>query len=264
VGKKREKSEYTIQAVINALELLEQFNGDVTELGVTELSKRLNLHKNNVFRLLATLESKGYIEQNKLNENYRLGVKCLELGQNYLKQSGLLRQARPVMEDIVAKCNENTYLSVLRGQKIVYIDVVEANQPVRVVSRIGAQLPVYCCASGKAQLAALMESGEDIEKYVNPKEMKPFTPNTITTIEKLKEELEKIKELGYAIDDEEVDPGVRCVGAAIKDYTKRVVGAISISGPVNRMTFDRIKEELGPLVVEGARRISEKLGYFIP
>ena len=263
MGKKREKSEYTIQAVINALELLEQFNGDVTELGVTELSKRLNLHKNNVFRLLATLESKGYIEQNKLNENYRLGVKCLELGQNYLKQSGLLRQARPVMEEIVAKCNENVYLSVLRGQKIVYIDVVEANQPVRVVSRIGAQLPVYCCASGKAQLAALLESGEDIEKYINVKDMKPFTPNTITSLEKLKEELEKVKELGYAIDDEEVDPGVRCVGAAVKDYTKRVVGAISISGPVNRISFDRIKEELGPLVIEGAKKISEKLGYFI-
>jgi DNA-binding IclR family transcriptional regulator len=259
---KREKTEYTIQAVINALELLDQFKGDIHELGVTELSKRLGLHKNNIFRLLATLESKGYIEQNKLNENYRLGVKCLELGQNYLKQTGLLRQARPIMEELVSKCNENAYLSVLRGQKVVYIDVVEANQPVRVVSRIGAQLPPYCCASGKAQVAALVEIGEDIEKYV-ALPLKAITANTRTNIEDFKKDLQFVAENGYAIDDEEVDIGVRCVGAAIRDYTKRVIGAISISGPLNRMDFERIENELGPLVVESARKISEKLGYFI-
>ena len=259
---KREKTEYTIQAVINALDLLEQFKGDVNELGVTELSKRLSLHKNNVFRLLATLEAKGYIEQNKLNENYRLGVKCLELGQNYLKQTGLLRQARPVMEELVAKCNENVYLSVLRASKIVYIDVVEANQPVRVVSRIGSQLPPYCCASGKAQLAVLQEIGEDIEKYL-PTPLKPLTANTKTNLSEIIKELELINQKGYAIDDEEVDVGVRCVGAAIRDYTKRVIGAISISGPLNRMSFERIGKELGPAVVEAARKISEKLGFFI-
>ena len=259
---KREKAEYTIQAVINALELLEQFKGDIQELGVTELSKRLALHKNNVFRLLATLESKGYIEQNKLTENYRLGIKCLELGQNYLKHTGLLRQARPIMEDLVAACNENVYLSVLRGKKVVYIDVVESNQPVRVVSRIGSQLPPYCCASGKAQLAALLDLGEDIEKYIE-KPLQPITANTKTSIESLLKELEIVKKKGFAIDDEEVDVGVRCVGAAIRDYTKRVIGAISISGPLNRMDFERIEKELGPLVMEAGRKISEKLGYFI-
>ena len=82
---KREKESYVIQSVTNALNLLEQFKGDRDELGVTELSKRLNLHKNRVFRLLATLETKGYIEQNKATENYRLGVKSLELGQTFIK-----------------------------------------------------------------------------------------------------------------------------------------------------------------------------------
>ncbi len=259
---KREKEDYVIQAVINALDLIEQFKGDVNELGVTELSKRLNLHKNNIFRLLATLESKGYIEQNKLNENYRLGVKCLEIGQNFLKQTGLLRQARPIMEELSAKCNENIYLSVLRGKNVVYIDVVEANQAVRVTSRIGAQLPTYCCASGKAQIAALTELGEDIEKYL-PSKIKPITANTKKNIEEINKELEFVKKNGYAIDDEEVDIGVRCVGAAIKDYTKRVIGAISISGPLTRMSFERIDKELGPLIFEAAKKISEKLGYFI-
>src|SRR6266540_7558840 len=97
---KKEKSEYIIQAVSHALDLLEQFHDEVDELGVTELSKRLKLHKNNVFRLLATLESRGYIEQNRVTENYRLGIRCLQLGQTYVTQMGLLRQARPILEEV--------------------------------------------------------------------------------------------------------------------------------------------------------------------
>ena len=93
---RREKANYVIQSVSHALDVLEQFAGDAEELGVTELSKRLRLHKNNVFRLLATLESRGYIEQNRATENYRLGIRCLQLGQTYVNQMGLLRQARPI------------------------------------------------------------------------------------------------------------------------------------------------------------------------
>ena len=94
---RREKSNYIIQSVAHSLDVLEQFSGDAEELGVTELSKRLKLHKNNVFRLLATLESRGYIEQNRATENYRLGIRCLQLGQSYVQHMGLLRQARPIM-----------------------------------------------------------------------------------------------------------------------------------------------------------------------
>ena len=111
---KKEKSEYLIQAVSHALDLLEQFHGETDELGVTELSKRLKLHKNNVFRLLATLESRGYIEQNRVTENYRLGLKTLELGQTFIKQMGLLRQSKPVIEDLVKTCNETTYVAVFK------------------------------------------------------------------------------------------------------------------------------------------------------
>ncbi|RMG96920.1 MAG: MarR family transcriptional regulator, partial [Candidatus Dadabacteria bacterium] len=106
---RRKKSSYIIQSVTNALDLLEEFRGEETELGVTELSKRLGLHKNNVFRLLATLESRGYIEQNKVTGNYRLGLKVLELGQVFIKHMGLLKMARPILEEIVEKCNETAY-----------------------------------------------------------------------------------------------------------------------------------------------------------
>src|SRR5690349_12045690 len=111
---RRDKTNYVIQSVAHSLDVLEQFSRDVDELGVTELSKRLKLHKNNVFRLLATLEARGYIEQNRSTENYRLGIRCLNLGQSYVQHAGLLRQARPIMAELVRQARETTYLAVLR------------------------------------------------------------------------------------------------------------------------------------------------------
>jgi IclR family KDG regulon transcriptional repressor len=256
---KKEKTDYVIQAVYHALDLLEQFRDDVDELGVTELSNRLKLHKNNVFRLLATLESRNYIEQNKVTENYRLGLKTLELGQTFIKQMGLLRQARPVLERLVKECNETTYVAILKEFQIVYLDVVETDMTVRVVPRVGAQLPAYCTAAGKVQIASMSE--EELAKFFPSKELKRFTPNTITDREVLKKQLKKIAEQEYAIDNEELDIGVRCIGAPIRDYTRRIVGALSISGPTMRLTDERMEKELIPVVKKAAEEISTKLGY---
>src|ERR1041384_1206290 len=104
---RREKTNYVIQSVSHALDVLEQFNGTTDEIGVTELSKRLKLHKNNVFRLLATLEARGYIEQNKSSENYRLGLKCLQLGQTFIHQMGLLLQSKAVLVDLSKTTQES-------------------------------------------------------------------------------------------------------------------------------------------------------------
>ncbi len=256
---KKEKSEYVIQSVCHALDLLEQFRGDVDELGVTELSNRLKLHKNTVFRLLATLESRNYIEQNKVTENYRLGLKTLELGQTFIKQMGLLRQSRPILERLVKECNETTYVAILKDFQIVYLDVVETDMTVRVVPRVGTQLPAFCTAAGKAQIAFMTD--EELEHYLPVKELKRFTPNTITDRNELKKRLREIAEQGYAIDDEELDLGVRCIGAPIRDYTRRIVGAVSISGPPMRLTKERMEKELIPMVVKAAEDISSRLGY---
>ncbi len=256
---KKEKSEYVIQSVCHALDLLEQFRGDVDELGVTELSNRLKLHKNNVFRLLATLESRNYIEQNKVTENYRLGLKTLELGQTFIKQMGLLRQSRPILERLVKECNETTYVAILKDFQIVYLDVVETDMTVRVVPRVGTQLPAFCTAAGKAQIAYMTD--EELEHYLPGKELKRFTPNTITDQALLKKQLKEIADRGYAIDDEELDLGVRCIGAPIRDYTRRIVGAVSISGPSMRLTKERMEKDLIPMVLKAAEDISTRLGY---
>jgi len=256
---KKEKSEYLIQAVSHALDLLEQFHGEVDELGVTELSKRLKLHKNNVFRLLATLDSRGYIEQNRVTENYRLGLKTLELGQIFIKQMGLLRQSKPVLEALVSQCNETTYVAILKDFSIIYLDAVETDMTVRVVPRVGSRLPAYCTAAGKIQIAHM--SDEELDNYLPGKELKRYTPNTIIDCNLLREQLKKIAENGYAVDNEELDIGVKCVSAPIRDYTRRIIGAVSISGPSMRFSDDRIANELIPLVLKAGDEISAKLGF---
>lgn len=256
---KKEKSEYLIQAVSHALDLLEQFHGETDELGVTELSKRLKLHKNNVFRLLATLESRGYIEQNKVTENYRLGLKTLELGQTFIKQMGLLRQSRPVIEDLVKTCNETTYIGVLKDFNIIYLDCIETSMTVRAVPRVGSRMPAYCTAAGKVQIAYM--SDEEIDIYLPSRELQKYTSNSITDREELKKQLAIIAEQGYAIDNEELDEGVRSVGAPIRDYTRRIIGAVSISGPSMRFSDERINKELIPMVIKASEEISAKLGY---
>jgi len=256
---KKDKSEYIIQAVSHALDLLEQFHGDIDELGVTELSKRLKLHKNNVFRLLATLESRGYIEQNKATENYRLGLKALELGQTFIKQMGLLRQAKPILEQMVEACNETSYVAIYKDNYIVYLDVVETNLTVRVVSRVGSRLPAFCTAAGKVHMAYMTE--EELEELLGKIRFEQITPTTVSSAEAMREELVKVREQGYAMDDEELDLGVRCISAPIRDYTRRIVGAISISGPTMRVGDERIQNELVPLVLKSATELSTRLGF---
>jgi DNA-binding IclR family transcriptional regulator len=257
--RKREKASYTIKSVAHALAVLEELGKEGDELGVSELSRRLNLHKNNIFRLLATLETWGYVEQNKETENYRLGLKIVELAQNYLKQSNLLKQIRPILEEIVQKTNENVGLAVLRDQWIVYLDVIEADQLVKVACRAGWRIPAYASASGKVQLA--YKSQSEVEKLIDWKNLKAFTPNTITDKEAFLRHLQEVREKGYAIDNEEYEEGVKCVAVPVRDYTKRVVAAISLQAPSFRLSDERIEKEIVPLLKEMGLKASQRLGY---
>ena len=156
---RREKANYVIQSVSHALDVLEQFSGNVDEIGVTELSKRLKLHKNNVFRLLATLEARGYIEQNKSSENYRLGLKCLQIGQTYIHQMGLLMQSRSILESLAKSTRESVYVGIRKGGFVMPLDFVEPQRAVRVVSFLGTALPAHCTAAGKIHLAFEADGG---------------------------------------------------------------------------------------------------------
>jgi len=255
---RREKSNYIIRSVAHALDVIEEFYGDADELGVTDLSKRLKLHKNNIFRLLATLESRGYIEQNKATENYRLGVRSLQLGQAYVGRMGLLRQARPIMEALVKQCRESSYVAVVRRGGMVPLDSVDADQPVRLVSQIGELLPLHCTAPGKVHLA--FESEDELKSRLSDG-LKKYTPSTITERPALVQQLRAVSEKGYAVDTGEYVEDVRSIAAPIKDYTGRVVGALAVSGPAYRLTNDRLQKEMAPLVVKAGAELSSRLGH---
>ncbi len=256
--RKRAKKEMPlVKAVDHALQLLCCYT-EKEEMGVTELSQKLGLHKNNVFRILATLEYRGYIEQNPKTECYRLGPKVFELSLIFKYQMGLIKHARPIMKRLRDKFNETVYLGVLRNIYAVYIDNIETTHTVRVVSRVGSQIPAYATAIGKVQLANLPR--DELESILREEKLKPYTSNTITDREELLKHLEEVARQGYAIDNEEFQEDVRCVGAPIRDYTKYVVAGLSITAPSFRMTEERIPE-LVEAVKEAALDISKNLGF---
>jgi len=254
---RREKTNYIIQSVSHALDVLEQFTGEPDELGVTELSKRLKLHKNNVFRLLATLEARGYIEQNKATENYRLGIRCLRLGQRFVMQTGLLRQARPVMTQVAKAANETAFITVLRDGNAIALDAVEAEQPIRVVSRVGDPLPLHCTAVGKMHMAF-----GDAELWNGlPEALPKFTDRTVIDRHLLTQQLKKITENGYAVDIGEYIEDVRSVAVPIRDYTRAVVGGLAVSGPAYRLPQERLDKEIVPLMLKAGGELSTRLGF---
>lgn len=257
--RRKEKAEYVVQAVDRALDILESFGYSQEELGVTELSRKLRLPKNNVFRLLATLETRGYIEQDRRTGNYRLGIKTFEVGNVFLYHLGLRRQARPVLDELVAKCNETAYLAVTDGAEAVYILMQETSHAVRVASRMGQRLPAHCTAAGKVQLAH--ESQDRLVELFRDRPLTPRTPNTLADLPRLLGHLREVAKQGYAVDDEELEAGMRCVAAPVRDYSRRVVAGVGLAGPVSRFSLERIESELVPLVVEAGVRISRRLGY---
>ncbi|MBF8257655.1 MAG: IclR family transcriptional regulator [Actinobacteria bacterium] len=255
---RRDKSNYIIQSVAHALDVLEEFRGEMDELGVTELSKKLKLHKNNVFRILATLQSRNYIEQNRTNDNYRLGIKCLELGQTFIHQRGLLKQAQPILSELAESSAETSYISIIRGNEVVYLDAVETTSTVRVVSRVGLHMPVHATAAGKALIA--FDSEEELRRRFHS-ELPRFTKNTITSSEEILNVLGVVREKEYAIDQEEFEDGLCCIASPVRDYTRKVIAALSVSGPAHRLSIDRIEQSVGPEVLRCAKMLSIRLGY---
>ncbi len=260
---KKEKANYTIQSVSHALDILESFTRTEDELGVTELSKRLGLHKNNVFRLLATLEHRGYIEQNRATENYRLGPKTLQIGSIFIEQRECRRQARPILENLMAASGETAVVAVLRANKVIYMDSVETDRTVRAVSRIGAMFPAHCAAVGKAQLAAL--SSAELERLYPEMDLLPLTTKSIKTRDALLAELKRISEKGYAFENEECDLEVRSIAAPARDFSRNVIAAVGIVAPASRLTDERLdKGGVIALLLEAALALSAKLGYNAP
>ena len=193
--------------------------------------------------------------------NYRLGMKTFEAATVFTHHLGLVRQARPVLEQLTQVTGEAAYLGVLEGSSVVCVDMVEATQPVRVVSHLGRRLPAHAVALGKAQLAFRSpEEREDLWKRGAPASP---TGRTILEPSRLADELVRVVEREWAVEDEEFEPGVRALAAPVRDYARRVVGAIGVRGPAFRLSLERLETEVAPRIRAAARDVSKRLGFAV-
>ena len=258
---KKPKGEYAIQTVTNALRLLEEFQ-DAEELGVTHLSRRLDLHKNNVFRLLATLEQRGYVDQSPETERYRLGVRTLELGRAFTRSRSLLQRARPILRALAGALGESAHLGVLRGFEVVHLDGAAPDRLVLSRVRVGWRLPAHCTALGKALLGCAPESvREAFDRTVVADGLERRTPATIADRDKFFEHLRTVAVQGFAVDAEECEEGLCCVAAPVYDGEGDLVAALSVSGPAFRLDGDGLLREVAVKVTQVADRLSRDLGY---
>ncbi|MFT3985953.1 MAG: IclR family transcriptional regulator [Lachnospiraceae bacterium] len=255
-----DKNEGLIQSVDRALAIMEVLLRE-PELGVTELSAELGLGKSTVHRLLLTMKVHGLIDQTP-SSKYRLGIRLAIFGETVVRRLDLRKEAAPFLADLSKLSGESVSLAILDEYSILYIDRIDCLEPLRMGVKIGLRLPIFCTSMGKAILANLPEQKLnklfDDSKFQNT--LIKYTDNTITELGKLREHLKNVKELGFALDREEHNPGVSCIGAPIFDHLGRVVAAISVAGPTIRMTPDRI-EELIPYVKKSAMDISLQLGH---
>ncbi|NWF55742.1 MAG: IclR family transcriptional regulator [Syntrophaceae bacterium] len=252
----------TIDRVSLLLEVLAQAPAGIS-LG--ELAARVRLPKGTTHRLLSSLAFFGFARQDPESKKYFLGYKVVELGQRVLNQLDLRREARPFLMDLAEKTRETVHLVLLDRQEVLYLDRVEADEDLRVLrtgSKIGTRTTAHSSAVGKVLLAHL--PGGQFEDFIRQKGLPCKTPKTITNPNDLRRHLRMVRDLGYAVDDEENEEGVRCVAAPLRDESGAVVAAISISGPSVRMTPKLIRDSLNREVREAALKISAKLGFRQP
>jgi DNA-binding IclR family transcriptional regulator len=247
-----------LRSCLRTLRILEVLSSG-EEMGVTEIGKYTGLHKSTAFRFLETLEHEGYVKQNPDTEKYRLSYKVLSLGFNLIEKMDVRIAARPHMEKLAIMTGETVYLTIVDSGQILYIDKVNLTENLQTFHKVGDKNYVHCTASGKAQIAFFSEAefNDIFQKWGLPKQ----TKNTITDINVLKEQLKEVRIRGYAIDDRESEEDVMCVASPIFDYTGNVVAALSISGPITRLTVKKIERDFSHLIVDVTADVSKELGY---
>jgi IclR family KDG regulon transcriptional repressor len=247
-----------IQSVDRALQILDLFDEYETELKITEISKRLGLHKSTVHSLLKTLQSRGYIIQDPDSGKYRLGLKLMERGNLVLQGMDLRNIAKKILMELSLQTGLTVHLVILDGKEGVYIDKVEGASGVVMYSRIGRRVPIHSSAVGKVLVAFKQE--QELTDILSDYVYTPHTPNTITNETDFLNELATVRIKGYAVDDQENERGVRCIAAPIWDHTKQVIAAISVSTPVSGHD-DGSDERIVECLKIAAGKISEQLGY---
>jgi IclR family transcriptional regulator, acetate operon repressor len=248
-----------VQSLGRALEMLDLLANAGGELGVTELARRLEVHKSTASRLLATLQEHGLVEQNPASDKYRLGYGLVRLAGAVVAELDLARAARAVMQELADRTRETVNLALLQGDQVVNIDQISAPHLVVNVNWVGKQNPMHCTSTGKVLLAFLPA---DDRRRLLSKPLHRLTPRTITERSTLDKQLQRVREDGYAFTLEELEVGLNAVAAPVRDSRGAVIAAVSVSGPSYRVSPQRLGD-LGMMAREAAEAISRRMG-FIP
>jgi DNA-binding IclR family transcriptional regulator len=265
-----------VEAVRRALRILTCFSLERPELGVSDLARELGLHKSTIHRLLATLEGEGFIRQTHTSR-YTLSWKLFELGAAVPAWQGIRQLVLKVLNTLVAMTGETAHLAVLDGEEVLYLEKVESRHRLRMPSAVGRRVPSYCTALGKAMLADLDEQA--LEGVLGRAPFPALTRHTLTGAAALRAELARIRAQGYALDDEELEDGLMCVAAPVRDTTGMTCAAISIAGPASRIgrhleahidavraASEQLSHQLGPharCLAEGFRRPEPNLPHHL-
>ncbi|MCU0601887.1 MAG: IclR family transcriptional regulator [Desulfobacterales bacterium] len=251
-----------IKSLVKTLRLLKRFSPQHTVWTAEDLASSLKYHKSSVQRILATLEKEGFLARVAPRRcEYRLGPEVLFLGNVADLSLDLRSVARPTMAGLVKKVQETCYLCVADRHQCLYIEKMECSHPIRIINQVGQRNPMHCTGVGKALMSGM--TAEEVDRLIAARGLNAHTRHTITEPRRLKRELAAVRSRGIALDNEELDLGVKCVAAPIRDRTGAVVAAISLSGPAQRFTpaaIRRFEKE----IKQAAMEISRMLGLVPP
>ncbi len=236
---------------------LVQFVGERGEVTAGVIMHEFGLSRSATYRLVDRLRTGGYLQESSTPGAYRLGPRMVVIGLAALNQMDLMHVAPPLLGELAQAAGETVNLAVPQGDEMVYVHQHDGPGSVRVTARLGTRRPMNCTSLGKAYLAALPEP--ELDERLAAMQYVRLTPRSLLTADALRAELVHTRERGYAIDDVEVEEGVSCVGAAIRDYLGRPVAAISVAGPAERMPAKR--PTVVPRLLQTAAAVSTRLGY---
>lgn len=258
----RERSSpYQTQVLDRAFTILDVLAVSAGGQSLAQMTHRLDLNKSTCHRLLKILERHRFAERDAATAKFRLGPRVLELAAQAAAQMDVVQEAIPFLERLSQETRETARLGVLEGVEVISIATANGHHALQMSPMVGRRSPVYCSSLGKAMLAFLPD--EKFRMIMGGCRLKPFTPNTIIRRPALRMELARIKRRGYAVDQEELELGLSCVGAPVWDYSRKVVAAISIAGPAHRVNREHLPE-LAQLVMRAAADLSTRLGYQPP
>lgn len=244
-------------STLRVLQIIEEVVSHENGIAISELEKKLGIHKSTIYRYVATLRDAGYLEQDEDTKYYKVGLNLFSLGSKIVNSINWTKEVRPYLVELRDTFQETVHLGVADKGEVIYIDKVESEQSIRMYSKVGVRSPIYCTGIGKAILAHLPK--EKQASIIDQLELKRYTENTIVNKEKLAEELQKIVAKGYALDLEEHELGVVCAAVPIFNYNGELLGAISVAGPAIRIDEIRLLE-IAKKIKELAQSLKLRLG----